>query len=142
VSAIADSLEKDGLSLAMETGQENASELLQFLNDVRNRNVHCNFDPANMLLYGAGDPIEAIEILGRHIRHVHIKDANKSDMPGTNWGTEVPFGTGQINVNEFIDALHGVEYKGPLVIEREAGATRLKDVQFAVETLRNALNAA
>src|SRR2546430_1052606 len=53
ISQIATSIEKDGVSLLMETGQEHAPELLQFLNDVRSRNLFVNFDPANMLLYGA-----------------------------------------------------------------------------------------
>src|SRR5439155_5291115 len=58
-----------GVALLMETGQESAPELLQFINDLSATNVQVNFDPANMILYGAGDPIEAIGILGRHIGH-------------------------------------------------------------------------
>src|SRR5882724_6411919 len=45
------------LDLLMETGQERADALLAFLNDLATPNVHINFDPANMILYGAGDPI-------------------------------------------------------------------------------------
>src|SRR3954466_13602183 len=112
-------LEKDGTSLLMETGQEHASELLQFLNDIRSRNLCVNFDPANMLLYGAGDPIEAIGILGRHIDHVHVKDAVLSKSPGILWGTEVPFGTGQVPPKEFLRALMDAGYTGALAIERE-----------------------
>jgi sugar phosphate isomerase/epimerase len=138
VSQIAASMEKDGVALLMETGQEHAPELLQFLNDVRSRNVFVNFDPANMLLYGAGDPLEAIKTLGRHIRHVHVKDAKESDQPGVNWGSEVPFGTGEVPVTDFLNTLHEVGYRGPLVIEREAGATRVADVKFAVDSLRKA----
>ena len=98
-----------------------------------------NFDPANLILYGAGDPIEAIRILGRHIKHVHVKDATASEQPGTVWGTEVPFGAGEVDATEFVAALHSVGYTGPLVIEREAGDHRIEDVQAAIETLRPAL---
>jgi sugar phosphate isomerase/epimerase len=140
VGEIAGLLEDDGVALLMETGQEHASELLQFINDIR-RNVFVNFDPANMLLYGSGDPIDAVATLGRHIRHVHVKGAKESDQPGITWGTEVPFGTGDVPVNEFINELHRVGYKGPLVIEREAGTTRLQDVMTAIEHLRKALSA-
>src|SRR5205814_6836534 len=108
VGEIAASLEPLGVALGMETGQETAPELLQFLNDLRSRNVFVNFDPANMVLYGAGDPIEAIRILGRHIRHVHVKDATASEQPGTVWGAEVPFGTGEVDVSDFVAALHAV----------------------------------
>jgi sugar phosphate isomerase/epimerase len=120
----------------METGQEPAGELLEFLHDLKRDNVGINFDPANMILYGAGDPIAAIKTLGRFIRHVHVKDATASSKPGAEWGEEVPFGTGQVGADRFIEALHGVEYRGPLCIEREAGNQRLADVKFAVETLK------
>jgi sugar phosphate isomerase/epimerase len=135
VGEIAAALAPLGVTFLMETGQETASELLQFLNDLRTRNVAVNFDPANMILYGAGDPIEAIATIGRHIRHVHVKDAIGSDHPGTQWGEEVPFGKGQVPPKEFIDALLKADYRGPLVIEREAGDDRMADVRFAIETL-------
>lgn len=135
VGEICSGLKEHGITLLMETGQEKASELLQFLNDVRARNIAVNFDPANMILYGAGNPIEAIRILGRHIGHVHVKDAVKSETPGTKWGEEVPFGRGEVPVKNFLRALEDVGYTGPLVIEREAGADRLADVRFAINTL-------
>ena len=90
ISDLADQMHADGVSLLMETGQESAHELLQFLNDVRRANVGVNFDPANMILYGAGDPLEAVAVLGRHIKHVHVKDATLSNTPGIEWGEEVP----------------------------------------------------
>lgn len=136
VCEIAEPLNAQGITLLMETGQEPAPELLQFLNDLRCQNVQVNFDPANMILYGAGDPIEAIETLGRHIGHVHVKDATLSDRPGEEWGAEVPFGTGEVPPKDFLRALHDVGYTGPLVIEREAGEQRLADCRTAIETLR------
>lgn len=139
VSEIAGALDERKVELLMETGQESASELLQFLNDLRARNVGINFDPANMILYGAGDPVEAIGVLERHIRHVHIKDATASEQPGVIWGSEVPFGEGEVPVAEFLNALHRTGYMGPLVIEREAGSRRVQDVKFAVETLQRHL---
>src|SRR5437762_505575 len=79
---------KHHLSLLMETGQEKAEELLEFLHDLKRDNVFINFDPANMILYGAGEPIAAIKTLGQFIRHVHVKDANPSTKPGVDWGEE------------------------------------------------------
>lgn len=124
------------LTLGMETGQETASELLQFINDLASENVFINFDPANMLLYGAGDPIDAIGTLGRHIGHVHIKDAVLSNQPGVVWGTEVQFGTGQVGPIRFIASLKLCGYEGPLVIEREAGEDRIGDIAAAVRILQ------
>ncbi|MEA2734315.1 MAG: L-ribulose-5-phosphate 3-epimerase [Humisphaera sp.] len=138
ICLVASDLEELGMTLTMETGQEPAPELLQFLNDLRCKNVKVNFDPANMILYGAGDPIEAIDILGRHIAHVHVKDAILSDAPGATWGKEVPFGAGQVPPREFLRALRDAGYTGPLCIEREAGESRMEDIQFAIETLKEA----
>lgn len=137
IRQIAASLAENGVSLHMETGQEHAAELLQFLNDLAVKNVFVNFDPANMILYGAGDPIEAVRVLGRHIRHVHVKDAVMSQRPGIQWGEEVPFGTGQVKPEAFLSALAAAGYRGPLAIEREAGETRMEDVRFAIKTLQS-----
>lgn len=126
------------LGLLMETGQEPAAELLQFINDLALKNVFVNFDPANMILYGAGDPIQAVSVLGRHIRHVHIKDGKLSSQPGVMWGEEVPFGTGQVGPTAFLTALKSVGYTGPLAIEREAGTTRLADIRTALQALQQA----
>jgi sugar phosphate isomerase/epimerase len=127
-----------GIDLLMETGQEPAGELLHFLKDLNAPNVHINFDPANMILYGAGDPIEAIKILGPHIRHVHVKDGTASNKPGVEWGAEVPFGTGQVGAKPFLSALEAINYAGPLAIEREAGKDRMGDVKIAIEALIDA----
>jgi L-ribulose-5-phosphate 3-epimerase len=138
ICTIASDLDALGMTLIMETGQETAPELLQFLNDLRCKNVQVNFDPANMILYGVGDPIEAIGILGRHIAHVHVKDAVLSDSPGVVWGKEVPFGTGQVPPKEFLRALNDAGFTGALCIEREAGDARMQDIAFAIETLKKA----
>lgn len=124
-----------GVELLLETGQEAASALLQFLNDLNCRNVHVNFDPANMLLYGVGDPIEAIPVLGRHIRHVHLKDAIMSEQPGIHWGREMPVGQGHVRWPQFVAALRAAGYAGPLVVECEAGADRLSAVRSALVTI-------
>jgi L-ribulose-5-phosphate 3-epimerase len=138
VAEIADRLGESNISLLIETGQEPASEMLQFLNDLRRRNVEVNFDPANMILYGSGDPVDAIRVLGRHIRHVHVKDATLSDQPRMKWGSEVPFGAGQVRPRRFLDALEAVDYTGPLVIEREAGEDRMADIRLAITALQSA----
>ena len=128
-----------GLMLLLETGQEGASELLQFLNDIARANVGINMDPANMILYGAGNPVDALRVLGRHVKHVHIKDAMASQTPGVAWGTEVPFGEGQVNALAFVESLRFGGYRGPLVIEREAGPKRMDDIRHAVAVLESIL---
>ena len=135
LAALAAEYQTLGVELALETGQEKATDLLQFLNDLNAPNVGVNFDPANMILYGAGDPGEAVAVLGRHIIHVHIKDATVSPQPGIEWGVEMPFGKGDVDIHKLLRALNDAEYEGPLVIEREAGADRIADAGEAIEVL-------
>ncbi len=135
IRLLADAAAKKGITLLMETGQETAEHLRIFLEGLHHPAVGVNFDPANMILYGKGNPIEAVKILAPWIRHVHIKDARASSQPGT-WGTEVPFGTGQVNAKQFLAALREIGYTGTLSIEREAGETRVRDILSAVRKIR------
>ena len=61
------------------------------------------------------------------LQQVHIKDAIRTQEPGT-WGEEVVVGTGEVNWTAFLEVLHRANYKGALVIEREAGDNRLADI--------------
>lgn len=139
VREIAEIFRGHDLDLLLETGQERADELLAFLHDVQAPNVFINFDPANMILYGLGDPIGAMHTLAPFIRHVHAKDATASARPGIDWGEEVPFGSGQVGAKRFLEALRAIQYDGPLAIEREAGNDRLGDVRKAINVMQAAV---
>jgi len=108
-----------GQALHLETGQETADDLLAFLAAVQRDNLKINFDPANMILYGTGDPIEALKKVGRYVGSVHCKDANWAANPGQEWGTEVPLGQGAVNMEKYLQTLKDLGYRGPLTIERE-----------------------
>ncbi len=111
--------ENNGQNLHLETGQETADALLQFISDTGIQNLFVNFDPANMILYGAGKPMEALQKLGPWVKSVHCKDANWSDQPGVTWGEEVPLGEGDVNIADYLQTLAEIGYDGPLTIERE-----------------------
>lgn len=132
VKFIIDTCGEAGVPVAFETGQESADDLARFLEKTPNAGV--NFDPANMLLYGKGDPIAAVARLAPWIRHVHIKDAVVTKTPGT-WGTEVPWGDGQVNPKAFFAALEKAGYKGNFAIEREGGDNRVADIALAAERI-------
>lgn len=107
-------------ALHLETGQESVDALLEFITDVQCDNLFINFDPANLILYGIGDPIGALKLVGARVRSVHCKDAiATTGKPGVDWGKEVPFGTGQVGAEAFLRTLKEVGYDGPLTIERE-----------------------
>ena len=136
----ADAAWKKGVTLAFETGQETATLLRRTLDDLKSPAAKVNFDPANMLLYDMGDPIEAVKILGPDIRSVHLKDARRPKVKGT-WGEEVPLGQGEVGIKDFVAALKSIGYRGPLVVEREVGDQqgRLRDVAHGLAYLRECL---
>lgn len=135
---VADQFQARGLVLGLETGQETAPALRRVLERLARSNVGVNFDPANMILYDKGDPIEAVHILGPWIRQVHIKDARRTTVPGT-WGTEVVVGTGEVDWPAFLAALREQSFGGDLVIEREAGDQRVADIRAVRELIENLL---
>lgn len=116
---ICDHCARNGQRLHLETGQEPPDALLRFIGDVGRDNLFINFDPANLILYGTGDPIESLRKVGRHVRSVHCKDARWAAKPGQEWGAEVPLGEGDVNFERFLGTLKDLGYDGPLTIERE-----------------------
>jgi sugar phosphate isomerase/epimerase len=134
LSEIADVFKAANISLALETGQETAPVLLQLLHELKRPNVGVNFDPANMILYDKGNPIDALRTLGTFIRSLHIKDARRTKVPGT-WGEEVIVGTGEVDWPAFFATLREQKYTGNFVIEREAGNQRVADVRAAKEVI-------
>ena len=107
------------INLHLETGQEPADVLEAFLLAVDRPNLFVNFDPANMILYGCGEPLPALQQIGRFVRSVHCKDARWSDQPGITWGEETPLGEGDVDFAAFLAMLKKIGYAGPLTIERE-----------------------
>ena len=115
------------IALGLETGQETASALAALLQKLRCPNLGVNLDPANMILYNQGDPVEALRVLAPWIRQVHIKDATRARVAGT-WGEEVPAGAGAVDWRAFFATLQQLNYPGNFVIEREAGTRRMLDI--------------
>jgi len=138
VRRVCDHSDKHGQIFALETGQEPAKTLLHFFADVGRENLRVNFDPANMILYGTGDPIEALGLLGPHVVSVHCKDGDwpPPNVPGA-LGTERPLGQGSVGMERFLLKLRDIGYTGPLCIEREGVSheQKLKDIRMGLELL-------
>jgi sugar phosphate isomerase/epimerase len=132
LAEVADIFARPRIGVGLETGQETAPVLVQLLQKLKRPNVGVNFDPANMLLYDKGNPLEALRLLGPWIRQVHIKDGVRTKMPGT-WGEEVTVGTGEVDWPGFFATLDQVGFTGDCVIEREAGNERIQDIRKARE---------
>lgn len=136
LAEVADIFAAKKIALGLETGQETADALAALLRKLNRENVGVNFDPANMILYDKGNPVEAVRTLAPWIRQVHIKDAGRTRTPGT-WGEEVVVGTGDVNWREFFAALNAAGFSGNLVIEREAGNQRIADIRAARQVVEN-----
>jgi sugar phosphate isomerase/epimerase len=139
---VADAFSARGVRIALETGQESAATLLEALAELGRPHVGVNFDPANMILYGMGDPVTALRALRPRVAQVHIKDARPAPVPGQ-WGEEVPAGRGRVDWAAFFGALCEPEDTAAqavppvdLVIEREAGAARVEDICSAAALVR------
>jgi sugar phosphate isomerase/epimerase len=139
VRRVSDKAASNGQTFALETGQEPATTLKQFLADTGRSNLKINFDPANMILYGTGDPIEALEVVKEHVVSVHCKDGDwpPKGVPGA-LGTEQPLGKGSVGMPRFIAKLKEIGYTGALTIEREVhGEQQRLDILSAIELLRS-----
>ena len=132
VSWMRDEAGKYGVKIILESGQETAEDLAMFMTQVPG--VGINFDPANMILYAKGRPLDALKTLYPWIVQIHVKDALVTTSPGT-WGDEVPWGDGEVGGKTFLAQLEALGYKGNYVIEREGGETRAGDIRKAKERL-------
>jgi len=142
-----------GITFAIETGPETATELACFLNDLDQSGIGVNFDPANLVMVTGDDPVRAVETLKRYIVHTHAKDGVKlapsnaedvyksfaeggiNGIDTCNLFKEVALGEGQVNWNGYINALKNIGYTGYLTIERETGSNPIVDIKKAVDFL-------
>jgi sugar phosphate isomerase/epimerase len=136
IAAVARRFDEQGIKLALETGQETAQNLHELLEHPLLVSVGVNFDPANMILYSMGDPIEAMRTLSDRIAQVHMKDALPSDSLGQ-WGTEAPSGQGVVDWSAFFQLLDSIDRPIDIMIEREAGYDRVNDIRLAHELAKN-----
>jgi len=124
-----------GLSFCFETGQETPVTLLRAMTDIGTGNLGVNLDPANLLMYGKANPVDALDILGQYVKGVHAKDGEYPTTPGE-LGVEKPLGEGRVNIPAFIEKLKLFGYKGALTIEREiTGPQQITDIKRAIDIL-------
>ena len=140
VRRVCDHAAGHGQTFALETGQEPALVLLSFIRDVHRPNLRINFDPANLILYGSGDPIEALPLLAPLVVSVHAKDGDwpPKHVPGA-LGTERPLGQGAVGMARFVQTLKDIGYQGTLNVEREIEdqSARLRDIAAGVQLLKD-----
>ena len=122
--------------LLMETGQESAENPRDLLEELNHPALKVNLDPGNMIPYNKNNPVDALKILSLWVKQIHAKDAVRIKVART-WGKEVPWGQGQVNGNEFFEALKQIGFDGAIVIEREVGEKPLEDIKLAIDNLKS-----
>lgn len=123
------------LGFWFETGQETPVVILRVIEDLGYDNLGINLDPANLLMYGKANPVDALDVFGQYVRGVHAKDG-EYPTNGQQLGVEKPLGAGRVNFPVLIPKLKGLGYTGALTIEREiSGPKQIEDIKHAIAML-------
>lgn len=131
------------IDFCFETGQETPITIVRIIDEIKEKglnNLKINLDPANLLLYGKANPSDAVDIFGKYIVGMHVKDG-MYPTNGKELGKEKKVGYGKVDFPYIIDKLHSLNYKGPLTIEREIeGKEQIEDIKDTIVYLKNILN--
>jgi sugar phosphate isomerase/epimerase len=129
IRAVAQHCQGNGQYFLMETGQETPTTMSRMIRDVAMPNLAVGLDTANLILYGKANPVDAVDILGPHIRSVHAKDGRWPTDP-SELGQEVLIGKGLVDFRTVLTKLHRLGYTGAITIEREtSGPQQIEDVR-------------
>jgi sugar phosphate isomerase/epimerase len=140
IRTVAQHCHDNGQYFLMETGQETPTAMSRMIRDVNLPNVAVGLDTANLILYGKANPVDAVDILGPHIRSIHAKDGRWPTDP-SKLGEEVLIGKGLVDFHTVFTRLHRIGYTGAVTIEREtSGPQQIEDVRQEKLYLEKILN--
>ncbi len=139
LKALVKQCKKNQQNFLFETGQETPVTLKRAIQDIEKDtgkgNVGINLDPANLIMYGKANPVDALEVFGEYVMGIHGKDG-KYPTDGHMLGEEVPLGEGKVNYPAFVAKLKEIGYAGDITIEREiSGEEQKKDILMAKNLL-------
>lgn len=133
VKLICDHCKKLGMNVLLETGGETSVALLRLIADTGADNLFVNLDPANMLMYGYANPVDAMYTIGKYVRNIHGKDGLPPTDP-RELGKEMPIGEGGVDFPKLFAELKKVGYDRYITIEREiTGEEQINDILKAKE---------
>lgn len=134
---LAEHIKNNGQYFLFETGQETPVTLRRTIEDIGTGNLGINLDPANLILYGKANPVDALDVFGQYVRDIHAKDGCYP-TDGKNLGLETPLGEGKVNFPRFVAKLKELGYDGPITIEREiSGEKQIEDIKLAKKLLES-----
>ena len=129
IRTVAQHCQGNGQNFLMETGQETPTTMSRAIRDVNMPNLGVGLDTANLILYGKANPVDAVDIIGPHVRSVHAKDGKWPTDPNK-LGEEVLIGQGLVDFKAVFTKLHKLGYSGAITIEREtSGPQQIADVK-------------
>jgi len=129
VRTVARHCQGNGQYFLMETGQETPTTMSRMIHDVAMKNLAVGLDTANLILYGKANPVDAVDILGPHVRSIHAKDGKWPTNPDE-LGEEVLIGQGLVDFKAVLAKLRKLGYTGAVTIEREtSGPQQVEDVK-------------
>lgn len=133
-------LKESDIRFLFETGQETPVVLMRAIEDIGTENVGVNLDTGNLILYGKANPVDALDMIGKYVYDLHLKDG-LYPTDGRNLGKEVRFGDGKANFKEFLPKLKALGYEGSLTIEREiSGEKQIADIIYARDLIKEYWN--
>ena len=139
IRTVAQHCHGNGQYFLMETGQETPTTMSRMIRDVALPNLAVGLDTANLILYGKANPVDAVDILGSHVRSIHAKDGRWPTDP-SQLGEEVLIGRGLVDFKAVFTKLHRLGYTGAVTIEREtSGPQQIEDVRQEKLYLENIL---
>ena len=128
-------MKERGQTFLFETGQETPVTVLRTIEEIGLDNVGINFDTGNVMLYGKGNPADAVLVFGKYIKDTHIKDGFYP-TDGRNLGKEAAAGEGLCDFRLVYKRLMDCGYTGPFTIEREIkGDKQIEDIIKARDLL-------
>jgi len=139
---VANHCKRIGVGFWFETGQETPVTLLRYIEEIGTDNLGINLDPANLLMYGRGNPVDAARVFGKHVRSLHAKDG-VLPSDGNYLGHEKAIGDGLVDFPLMLRILKDAGFDGDLIIEREIapGEEQNRDIRNAVAKLTEWKNA-
>lgn len=137
---LANYMKAKGQYFLFETGQETPTTLLRTIQAVGTGNLGINLDTANVILYGRGNPVDALDVFGKYVMDTHIKDGF-FPTDGMYLGRECRAGDGKANIPTVVKKLlTEYNYEGPFTIEREiSGDQQTADIIHAKKLIEDAM---
>jgi sugar phosphate isomerase/epimerase len=137
---LAPEAESAGVVIAIEHTLR-GDEAAQILAEINSPFVGDYWDMANCMSLGF-DPLEEIQMLGRHIARVHAKEFEKARVTGARASgsypglNTVPFGQGDVPVKDILAALKNSGYTGWVTLETGAFGDKQEAAKAALEVLK------